>query len=152
MYEACDSGQGYETTNPIEERSDRMVSDAVPHHVGAGDPSTSEQGDNMIRTADQPDERRLNMDLQTHPAAELFPELTGLELEELKEDIRQHGQREPITLLDRCVPELVQALDQGKISDSTAAEIAELPHKEQRLQLRRPSRAKEKAQAKGSGF
>jgi ParB-like chromosome segregation protein Spo0J len=54
----------------------------------------------MIQTADQPDERRLTMDLQTHPAAELFPAMTGLELEELKEDIREHGQREPITLLD----------------------------------------------------
>jgi hypothetical protein len=177
MYEARDSQQGYEITTRIAERSDKMVANPdhrvgtgnpltseqgvnmtqhpVQHHVGAGDlstseqgdqhhvgvgdhHSTSEQGDNMIRTADQSDERRLTMDLQTHPAAELFPELTGLELEELKEDIRQHGQREPITLLDRCyhgVYELEQALHQVKISDSTAAEIAELPHKEQRLRL-----------------
>ena len=91
MLEAIDRQHSYELATPNSERKDEMA----PHPV-----STAEQGDNMIRPADQPDERRLTVDLQTHPAAELFPEMTGLPLEELKEDISQHGQREPITLLD----------------------------------------------------
>jgi hypothetical protein len=240
MLEAIERQHSYELATPNSERNDEMALHPVQDHVGAGDLSTSEQGVNMIRTADQPDERRLTMDLQTHPAAELFPAMTGHPFEELKEDIGQHGLSEPITLLDgkildgrnryracrelgieprfayfpgadpiayvisknlkrrhldegqrasiaakletlthgqrkdyaqqaetqtcvsapvtraeaaellnvsqrsvcsakaahkQGVPELVQALDQGKVSVSTAAEIAKLPHEEQRLRL-----------------
>jgi hypothetical protein len=37
--------------------------------------------------------------LPVHPAAELLPAMTDVELRDLGEDIRKHGQRIPITTL-----------------------------------------------------
>lgn len=42
-------------------------------------------------------------DLSAHPAADLFPRLSGAELDDLADDIREHGLLEPITLLDGLV-------------------------------------------------
>ena len=41
--------------------------------------------------------------LQPHPLADLFPLMEGEPFRELVEDIRQHGVREPITLLDGMI-------------------------------------------------
>lgn len=42
-------------------------------------------------------------ELKTHPAAELFPMLSDERLQELADDIKANGQKEPITLLDGMI-------------------------------------------------
>lgn len=39
-------------------------------------------------------------DMESHPAADIFPMMTGEEFEALKKDMEEHGQLEPITLDD----------------------------------------------------